>query len=591
VKRATTLNVSGLFHSIKKIHTSILIIGTGGAGLSAAIRLFERGQKDILLVGDCSFEHAHTEVAEGGMNAAFGNMDNEPDTPLVHAIDTFLEGHEIANPDMVELLTTKAPKAIERLVAMGAKFHKEKNGKISQRYFGAHTYRRTIFKGDETGAEIMRVLSKKVNEYKIAHLDKTYISKLLVVDGKVRGAVGIAKKKLLVIQAPLVVLATGGYSNLYERSTQRPTEGFGEGIAMAFAEGAKIGDMEMVQFHPTGLIFPKSHAGELVTEAVRGEGGILKNVLGERFMKKYSPQKMELTTRDVVARSNYMEITAGRGTKRGGVYLDITSRDKAFLLERLPKMYRMLKKFNNVDIAKQPMEVAPTAHYAMGGIVINEKTCETTIHNLFAIGECTVGVHGANRLGGNSLAEILVFGDFLGQELTKRKIVTGQIDKTTQKLIEDYAKELLKSKGTLNPKDIIAKIKEIMWLYAGIARAEKKLLRGLQEIQAVRKNLKEKGLKSSHSLMEQAVYKTRIGGMLDLAETILKGALERKESRGAHYREDYPKKDNKRYRKNILFHKEKDSIRMSTKEVKKPSVRFKKALLSFQKTTNYGHVE
>jgi len=373
----------------EKTFVDILIIGTGGAGLTLAITLFEKGKKDILLVGDSDFRHAHTEVAEGGINAAFGNMDNEPDTPLVHAIDTFLEGAQIANPNMVEALAIKAPLAIKRLQELGADFHKEKNGIISQRYFGAHTYRRTVFKGDITGFEIIRVLSDRVEKYKIPHIDGLYICKLIVKNQKICGAIGIKNNRFVVLNANTVVLATGGYSNVFLRSTQRKTEGYGDGISMAFEEGARVGDMEMIQFHPTGLLFPKELAGELVTEAVRGEGGILYNKFGERFMKKYDPKKMELSTRDVVARSNYSEIQSGRGSPRGGVYLDITSRSKRFLLEKLPKMYKMLKKYNNIDISKKPMEVAPTTHYSMGGIFVNDKTYETTIKNLYAIGECT----------------------------------------------------------------------------------------------------------------------------------------------------------------------------------------------------------
>lgn len=591
MQKTVSKKINSFLPRIKNLQTSILIIGTGGAGISTAIRLFEDGQKNILLIGDCTFKHAHTEVAEGGVNAAFGNMDNEPDTPYVHIVDTFLEGHAIANPQMVEILGKQAPLAIKRLIAMGADFHKEKNGKISQRYFGAHTYRRTIFKGDETGKEIMRVLCKKVNEYKIPHIDKTYISKLLLVKNVVKGAIGFSNNTAFVISAPVIILATGGYSNVYERSTQRQTEGYGEGIAMAFAEGATIADMEMVQFHPTGLLFPKEHAGELVTEAVRGEGGILTNALGERYMKKYSPQKMELSTRDVVARSSYMEIIQGRGTKHGGVYLDITMRDKNFLLERLPKMYKMLKKFNKIDISKQKMEIAPTAHYTMGGILVNEKTCQTSIKNLFAVGECTDGVHGANRLGGNSLAEILVFGDLLGKYLAKKKINPQPVDRLTQNLAEEYIIKIAKTPGLLNPQKIIAKIRKTMWLYAGIVRTEKKLLKGLDEIKRTRNEVLEKKLQLTGSFVQNAMYVTRVFGMLDLAEATLLGALERKESRGAHYREDYSNKNDKDFLKNIVFYKKNGKIHMIDKSVKKPSANLKKALEAFEKTTNYGHVE
>lgn len=575
---------------MKKITTDILIIGSGGAGLRLAIELFEKGKKNILIVGDCKFRDAHTKMAEGGVNAAFGNMDNEPDTPMVHALDTFLEGQNIANPKIVEQLTTNAPDAIKDLIKMGAEFHKEKNGKLSQRYFGAHTYRRTIFKGDQTGAEMMRVLCDQVEKYNIPHIDKLYIIKLLVDRNHIVGVIGIQGKSLVMIEAPVVVLATGGYSNIYNRSSQRNTEGYGDGIAMAFREGVQLGDMEMVQFHPTGLLYPEEVAGELVTEAVRGEGGILTNSLGERFMKKYSPEKMELSTRDVVARSNYMEIIAGRGTKRGGVWLDVSMRSKEYLLERLPGMYKMLKKYNNVDISKEPMEVAPTAHYTMGGIVTNDKDYQTSVDGLYAIGECTVGVHGANRLGGNSLAEIIVFGKLLGEKLAKKSIKKMAI---SEKMVEEYVtyvqKDLLKN-GKLDTKATMQKARDLIWEYAGIVRNEKRLEAGIKALAALKQSVEKNGLKNSTTTFTTILEKTRVYAVLDLGELVMKGALARKESRGGHYREDYPKKNTK-YLKNYLFQKKGNIIKMTSQPIPTPSAAMQKALKKFEKTHNYGHVE
>jgi len=575
---------------LKKITTDILIIGSGGAGLRLAIELFEKGKKNILIVGDCKFRDAHTRMAQGGVNAPFSNMENEKDSPLVHALDTFLEGQNIGNPNIIERLTNNAKDAINDLVDMGAQFHREPNGKISQRYFGAQTYRRTIFKGDATGHEILRVLSDRVEKLKIPNIDKLYIMKLLVKDNNIYGAIGIKNNELVLIEASIVVLATGGHSNLYTRSSSRLSENFGEGTALAFREGAVLGDMEMLQFHPTGLVFPEEKAGELVTEAVRGEGGILTNRLGERFMKKYSPERMELSTRDVVARSNYLEIIAGRGTKRGAVYLDISSRPKKYILERLPEMYKMLKKYNNIDISKEKMEIAPTAHYAMGGIRVDEKTNETAINDLYAVGECTVGVHGANRLGGNSLAEVVVFGKLVGRYLAGKKIKAKVMPKS---LVNDFEakldKEILKN-GKLDAQKMIFDARNIMWEHAGIVRNEKQLKAGLKKLDQLREKIAKQGLSNAKTKFETLVQKTRLASVLDLGELVIRGAIERKESRGAHFRDDFPKKSNS-YLKNFFFQRKNGKVTVVAKPVPSPSATLKKGLKEFEKTHNYTHLE
>lgn len=574
---------------MQTIKTSILIIGSGGAGLRCAIELYEAGRRDMLIIGDCTFGDAHTRLAEGGINAAFGNMDNEPDTPLVHAVDTFTEGGCVSNPHIVETLTSHAPEAINDLIRMGADFHKEPNGKLSQRYFGAHTYRRTIFKGDTTGEEIMRVLTTQVQKYQIPSIDKLYIFKLLVEDNQVRGAVGIKDERLVIIKAPIVVIATGGYSNIYTLSSSRLNEGFGDGIALAFEEGALVGDMEFVQFHPTGLVYPPEKAGELVTEAVRGEGGILKNALGEQYMIKYSPKK-ELATRDVVARANYREIIEGRGTKRGAVYLDISHRQKEYILERLPKMYKMLLKYNNIDITREPMEVAPTAHYAMGGIYFNENNYKTSVEGLYAVGECTMGVHGGNRLGGNSLAEIIVFGKLIGRELSSITPPEQTISETLVRDIESINVKSLTLPGSLDTFKTFASIRQVMWKHVGIVRTESDLKDGLKKLIELREAIANHGLNNIPSRAGSIIAKKRVHIVLDLAELVTRGAIERRESRGAHFRSDYPLLNNE-FLKNILFQKQNGALKISSQPVPEPSPTLKKAVREYEKTTNYGHVE
>jgi len=581
---------------MKQLSTSVLIIGSGGAGLRLAIELHEKGQKDILVVGDCKFRDAHTMMAEGGVNASFSNMPDEHDSPMVHALDTYVEGHEVANPRMVEDLTGHAQEAINDLVDMGADFHREADGKISQRYFGAHTYRRTIFKGDTTGHEILRVLCDRVEKLGIQNVNEVFIMKLLVADNKVCGVMGIDKNtnEMVLIEAPVVVLATGGNSNIYNRSSSRRFEGFGEASAMALRAGAAVGDMEMVQFHPTGLVFPEEVAGELVTEAVRGEGGILTNINGERFMKRYDPKKMELSTRDVVARANYHEILEGRGTERGAVYLDITSRTKEEILELLPKMYKQLKEWNGIDISKEKMEVAPTAHYAMGGLKVDEVTYETDISNLYAVGECTTGVHGANRLGGNSLAEILVFGKLLGQHLASKKLEKESVSESLIAAAQaEVEAELLKD-GKLDTEKTLAEARDIMWRYAGIARTEEQLSAGLKALEELRAKVVEQGLTNGETDYESVTTKLRVWAVLDLGETVIRGALVRKESRGAHYREDYKDKSND-FRVNFSFKRGKDGkLEMTTTPFPTPSPAFQAALKKHdeeERAKNYKHVE
>src|ERR687894_665272 len=439
----------------------VLIIGGGSAGLRAAIEAHDAGSQ-VLIVSRCRRGDPHTVLARGGINAALGTMDPQ-DNWMIHAADTLSEGLFIADYDKVEVLCTSAPDALAELVNWGARFHREPDGRLTQRFFGAHTYRRTCFYGDWTGKEIIRVLMKQVRLRKIKFVDNVYITKLLKStdiektegaqekgkEQEILGAMGIylKRKKIIIFRAKCIILATGGYTRVYPVSSSRIFENCGDGVALAYEVGVDLVDMEMVQFHPTGMVWPKKAIGTLATEAIRGEGGILLNSKGERFMKNYYPQRMELGPRDVVARSIYNEIMSGRGTRHGGVLLDVTHLPKAKIMERLPSMYDQFKRIAGVNISKEKMEVAPTAHYSMGGVKVDLK-CQTNVRGLFAIGEVAGQVHGANRLGGNSLLGTVVFGKIAGREAAtkvareRKRTANGRFSTSIARITKDKDNKL-----------------------------------------------------------------------------------------------------------------------------------------------------
>ncbi len=394
-----------------------------------------------------------------------------------------------ADYERVEILCKNAPDAITELVNWGARFHREKDDRLTQRFFGAHSYRRTVFYEDWIGDEIIRVLLNQVNQRKIDIIDDIYITKLLTSNNlegnvsaiKVTGALGIDinKKEITTFQFRSLILAAGGYTRVYAVSSSRLFENYGEGIALAYEAGADLVDMEMVQFNPTGMIQPEKALGTLATEAIRGEGGILSNSKGERFMKNYYPERMEIGPRDVVARAVYEEILNGRGTEHGGVWLDVTHLSKEKIMDRLPTMYNQFKDIDGIDISKDKMEVGPTAHYSMGGVVVDIK-CRTKIIGLFAVGEVQSQIHGANRLGGNSLLDTIVFGKIAGHEATDRisKEVLGERpNNVTSQINGDKVKEQKQFDGGIfavkEPITFRNKIQELMTHNAGIMSADK----------------------------------------------------------------------------------------------------------------------
>src|SRR2546421_3784974 len=378
--------------------SNVLVIGMGCAGLRAAIAAHRAGC-EVTIVGKRTWKDAHTVLAAGGTNAALGSVDPQ-DSWQQHFADTLKEGYFLANPRIVEILTQEAPAAVLELADWGCQFARTPDGKLDQRFFGAHKYRRTCYAGDFTGRAMLYTLANKVAELGIPINDQQYVSQLLVHDGICFGALAfdLYTGERTVYQADAVVLATGGYTRVWRRCSSRRDENTGDGIYLALRAGCALADMELVQFHPTGMVWPEDMAGILVTEAVRGEGGRLYNSAGERFMQRYDPERLELSTRDRVALANYTEIIEGRGGPHGGVFLDITHRSKDYILQKLPRMYRQFMETQLLDISRQPMEVAPTAHYTMGGVVGDPERHATPVTGLYAVGEVTSGVHGANRL-------------------------------------------------------------------------------------------------------------------------------------------------------------------------------------------------
>jgi succinate dehydrogenase / fumarate reductase, flavoprotein subunit len=551
----------------------VLIIGGGSAGLRAAIEAHDAGSQ-VLIVSKNRRGDPHTVLARGGINAALGTMDPH-DNWMIHAADTLSEGLFIADYDKVEILCKSAPDAVIELVKWGARFHRELDGRLTQRFFGAHTYRRTCFYGDWTGKEIIRVLMRQVRLRKIKFVDNVYITKLLKstdiekregAQGKgkeqeILGAMGIdlKRKKIIIFKANCVILATGGYTRVYPVSSSRIFENYGDGVALAYEAGVDLVDMEMVQFHPTGMVWPKKAVGTLATEAIRGEGGILLNSRGERFMRSYYPQRMELGPRDIVARSIYNEIMSGRSTKHGGVWLDVTHLPKAKIMERLPSMYDQFKRIAGVNISKEKMEVAPTAHYSMGGVKTDLK-CQTNVRGLFAIGEVAGQIHGANRLGGNSLLGTVVFGKIAGREaatkIARERKRTTNGRSSSLSILGITHNENKRLEYTLfavkQPLRILRQLQQVMQDNAGIIREGIKLRKAIIKILELEKTFYSKhSVLKSYTDYENVVNTWEVKSALVVCEAVLRSALMRQESRGAHYRSDFPERDDSKWKVNI----------------------------------------
>ena len=557
----------------------VLVVGAGGAGLRAAIAASEYGAK-VALVSKSLLGKAHTVMAEGGVAAALGNVDDR-DNWKIHFRDTIRGSKNLANWEMAKIHAEKAPDRVRELERRGAVFDRTKEGKISQRNFGGHRYPRLAHVGDRTGLEIIRTLQDHaVHMENIEVFMECTVSDILKSGNRAVGALAYYRSsgKLVVFEAGSVILATGGIGKAY-KVTSNSWEYTGDGHALAYLAGADLIDMEFVQFHPTGMVWPPSVKGTLVTEGVRGDGGILVNSEGERFMFNYIPDVFaaetakseeeanswlngeegamrppELLTRDVVARAIMTEVKEGRGSPHGGAFLDIASRQSPdYIRRKLPSMYHQFKELATLDITKEAMEVGPTTHYMMGGIKVEANTAASTVLGLYAAGEAAAGMHGANRLGGNSLSDLLVFGKIAGQcaanfaqENSRISPHGEEIEKSIENTLESF------EDGDENPYQIHQELQEIMESHAGIVRTGEELEKGIRKLEELEKRLPKMHAKGERKYNPGWHLCLDLHNMIITSLALSRAALERTESRGAHTRLDYPDYDDELGKVNMI---------------------------------------
>jgi succinate dehydrogenase / fumarate reductase flavoprotein subunit len=535
----------------------VLVIGAGGAGLRAAIEALAQGVS-VGVVCKSLLGKAHTVMAEGGIAAAMANVDPADDW-RTHFRDTMRGGKMLNNWRMAQLHAQEAPARIHELEQWGALFDRTEDGQILQRAFGGHTFRRLCHVGDRTGLEMIRTLQDRgVHLGFDVYMECTVVQ--LLKDGpRIAGAIAYWREqgRFVVFKAKSVVIATGGIGKAWP-ITSNSWEYTGDGMALAYEAGADLLDMEFVQFHPTGMVWPPGVQGILVTEAVRGEGGILRNKLGERFMEKYDPKRMELSTRDVVARSIYIEVREGRGTEHGGAYLDISHKPAEYVKRKLPSMYHQFKELADVDITKGPMEVGPTCHYMMGGILVDAETAQSTVPGLFAAGEAAAGLHGANRLGGNSLSDLLVFGRRAGLAAAEhaKKVSSPAVDSAQLERAEKEALEPFQRKDGENPYAIHRDLQTTMQNLVGIFRNREDAQRALGELENFRQRLARVSVEGSRMFNPGWHLALELKSLLTVSEAVARSVLVREESRGAHSRIDFPKLDPTWGTKNNIIRRE-----------------------------------
>jgi succinate dehydrogenase / fumarate reductase, flavoprotein subunit len=562
--------------SIETYSHDVLIVGSGGAGLRAAIEASSAGVS-VAVVCRSLLGKAHTVMAEGGVAAALANVDDR-DNWKVHFADTMRGGQYLNNWRMVELFAKEAPDRVRELEAWGALFDRTDDGKILQRNFGGHKYPRLAHVGDRTGLEMIRTLQDHGIHQGIDFFQEYTILSLLKDGDRIAGALAFDREKGLfrIFQAKAVVLATGGMGRIYKISSNS-WDCTGGGISLAYHAGAELIDMEFVQFHPTGMVWPPSVRGLLITEGVRGEGGVLRNNQGKRFMfndipelykgqtsvdeeegwrytqgDKNAKRPPELLTRDHVARCIRKEIKEGRGSPHGGVFLDIAwIKEKLpnaadHIKKKLPSMYHQFKELAGVDITKEPMEVGPTTHYIMGGIRVDADSQMTSVPGLFAAGECAAGLHGANRLGGNSLSDLLVFGKRAGEfasryarESKPVKVSQSEIDDTIKWALAPFERE---ATGAGNAFHLQSALQEMMQNLVGIVRVGSELEDAIQQIKALQVQAEKVGCPGNRGYNPGWHTAMELKHMLMVAEAIARAANERKESRGGHFREDFQEK-------------------------------------------------
>ena len=581
------------------VEHDVLVIGAGGAGLRAAIAAAAAGVR-VGLVCKSLLGKAHTVMAEGGAAAAMANVD-ERDSWKVHFADTMRGGQYLNNWRMAELHAREAPDRIRELEAWGALFDRTADGRILQRNFGGHRYPRLAHVGDRTGLEMIRTLQDHgVHQGIDVHMEVTVVT-LLKDDGRVTGALGYDRERgrFRLFRAGAVVLATGGIGRAY-KITSNSWEYTGDGHALAYHAGAALMDMEFVQFHPTGMVWPPSVRGILVTEGVRGEGGVLLNSQGRRFMFDDIPENYrgqtadnpeegwrytqgdkdarrppELLTRDHVARCIVREVREGRGSPHGGVYLDIAwIKEKLpdaaeHIRRKLPSMYHQFKQLADIDITAEPMEVGPTTHYVMGGIRVDGDTQMSTVPGLFAAGECAAGLHGANRLGGNSLSDLLVFGKRAGEHAARFASENGPGNSNPAE-VEDAMRLALEpfDRGTTGegPYQVQHDLQEMMQDLVGIVRREEEMVRALEGLQALKARAARVGVGGNREYNPGWHTAIDLANLLTVSEAVTRGALERRESRGGHFRDDYPDKDNAYGTFNLVLRKGPDGEMQMTRE-------------------------
>ena len=551
-------------------HThDVIVIGAGGAGLRAAIESSARGASTALVCKSL-LGKAHTVMAEGGVAAALANVD-AGDGWETHFKDTMKGGKMLNDWQMALFHAREAPERVRELEYWGALFDRTKDGKIMQRAFGGHTWKRLAHVGDRTGLEMIRTLQEKgIHGGMDVYMECT-ITHLVKDGGRITGAFGYWREsgKFVLFRANAVILATGGVGKAY-KYTSNSWEYTGDGHAMAYDAGAELVDMEFIQFHPTGMVWPPSVRGILVTEAVRGEGGVLTNSEGERFMERYDPRRMELSTRDVVARAIYTEVQEGRGSPHGGAFLDISHRGAEYVRKKLPSMYHQFMEFADIDITEAPMEVFPTTHYVMGGVAVDAETCSSRVPGLFAAGEVAGGMHGANRLGGNSLSDLLVFGRRAG--LGAADYAGGKSHgNVPAEAVDGFARELLEPFGNEsgeNPYVLQQDLQDVMQRYIGVFRTRENIEKGIEEIEKLKE--RSRTLKIEGSVMFNPGWHLcrDLKSMLTVSEALARCALEREESRGAHSRVDFPESDDSGWgRVNSVVSRKGDSMEVGTRSI------------------------
>jgi succinate dehydrogenase flavoprotein subunit len=584
----------------------VLVIGAGGAGLRAAIEAAAQGVS-VGLVCKSLLGKAHTVMAEGGIAAALGNVWPE-DNWQVHFRDTMRGGRMLNNWRLAQLHAQEAPDRVLELERWGALFDRTKDGLILQRDFGGHRYARLAHVGDRTGLEMIRTLQYHAIHQGIDVYMECKVERLLKDGDRVAGAFGYWRSsgKFVVFKAKAVVLATGGYGKIY-RITSNSWEYTGDGHATALWAGADLIDMEFVQFHPTGMVWPPSVRGILVTEGVRGDGGTLRNSLGDRFMFRYIPdyykaetadnepeadrwyedkrnnrRTPDLLPRDEVARAINAEVKAGRGSPRGGVFLDISTRRPAdYIKKRLPSMYHQFKELAGVDITKEAMEVGPTCHYVMGGVRVDADTARATVPGLFAAGEVTGGMHGANRLGGNSLSDLLVFGRRAGlyaalyaKDLGGRlRVDMGQVEALAGELLEPFSRS-----GGENPYGIQGELQETMQGLVGIIRTETELKEALKRLETLKGRAGKVRVEGGRTYNPGWQTALDLSALLTVAECTTLAALERKESRGSHTRDDYPQAEPQWGKVNVVVRRKNGLVQVTREPVPEMPAELKRLL-------------